>query len=322
MPSENLLTDDIELDEDIDESEVEEAEGEVEEDEEDADEDSGSSSDEPEDLADAFQRLRQMDADDAEGDVEGDGEFESEEDDGPEEDESNDPDGDDAEGYEDDRGPSVIADRADYEAAGKELIRRINQQAMQVAVREFQDHGIKGFTMNDLTRRDQRTGRITYANPDDPNRPFSNRMEAQQWLDSFNKQVETELRRRAMEMRGELVKQSSPTIRMLQFAPRYDGMSQRQQAVFEELVSDYEIRDDKGNIVGYSCDLDKAASAAERIAGRMGKPKQRKAAVAKKTIRKPAMDMNTKGSSGSTGNREPKTLEDAFKLLREQQKGN
>lgn len=319
MPSDDLLAEDIELDEDIDESEVEEAEEEAEEND-DAGEDSGSSADEPEDLADAFQRLRQMDADDANSDVEDGGESEDEEDES-DEDDADDSDGDDGEGGEDSRGPSVIADRADYEAAGKELIRRINQQALQSAVKEFQDHGVRTFTMNDLTRRDQRTGRITYANPDDPDRSFSNRMEAQQWLDSFNKQVETELRRRAMEMRGDLVKQSSPMIRMLQFAPRYDTMSQRQQAVFEELVADYEIRDDKGNIVGYSCDLDKAASAAERIAGRMGRPKTKKTAV-KKTVRKPAMDMNTKGSSGATVNREPKTMEDAFKLLREQQKGN
>ena len=77
--------------------------------------------------------------------------------------------------------------------------------------------------MNDLYERTS-DGRVIYHNPDDPNRPFSSRMEAQSWIDSFNGQVRNELKRRALEIRNEDAGSILPSLRLMDFAPSYDAM--------------------------------------------------------------------------------------------------
>ena len=303
-----------ETDEDAEEYEEEEG---SEEDGDEAEDDAGDG--DPEDLAEAFDRLRQVDADGPSDDVEGgDGAA----DDGDAEADDTLEEGDlaaDAGGYEADGGPAVYPDAAQYQASQQTIVDQLNRQAVAQARRQFQKDGIREFTMNDVYERTQ-DGRVVYRNPDDPSRPFANRMEAQQWIDSFNKQVQAALIKTATDIRDRNAKAAMPALRLLQFAPTYDMMDEGTREIFDDLISDYEVRNRAGKVVGYSCDLDRMAIRAAKMATKYASSPTRKksANIGKRKAKAtgPALDARSHGSSKQKGKGgEPQTLEDAFRLL-------
>ena len=310
---------------DIEETETDEEDIDVEE-EEDDDEDDDSDDEvgdqsEPEDLADAFNRIREMDSGDAEGDVDGgegaDDDSNDETDDSDAEDDlAVDDDGDDADG-----GSAVYPDAAQYQASQQAIVDQLNKQAVAQARQQFQKDGIREFTMDDVYERTQ-DGRVIYHNPDDPNRPFSSRMEAQQWIDSFNKQVQTALIQTATQIRDKNAKAAMPALRLLQFAPVYDVMDPAIREVFDDLISDYEVKNRAGKVVGYSCDLEKMAMKASRLAKKYNNSPRKQTANAKmgkqKVRKSPALDAKSRGSSrNSKRDDEPQTMEEAMKRLNE-----
>ena len=329
--------DDVKLD-DVNLEDAEEDEEEAEEEEEEAEAEDGMGSDggasedeaddeaDPSDLAEAFGRLRQMDAGSPEGDVDGgdgagdDGDAEAEDADA-EEGLASDTEGDDADG-----GPAVHLDATQYVASQQAIIDQLNRSAVAQARQQFKKDGIREFTMDDIYERTQ-DGRVVYRNPDDPNRPFSSRMEAQQWIDSFNRQVQTALIQTATQIRDKNAKAAMPALRLLQFAPVYDVMDPAIREVFDDLISDYEVKNRAGKVIGYNCDLEKMAMKASRLAKKYNNS-PRKAGnngkVKKSGPQKsPALDARTHGTaSGSKGDDEPKTMEEAMKRLREMNRSN
>ena len=188
-------------------------------------------------------------------------------------------------------------------------------------IRELQKDNIREFTMDDIYERTQ-DGRVIYHNPDDPNRSFSSRMEAQQWIDSFNKQVQSALIQTATQIRDKNAKAAMPALRLLQFAPVYDVMDPAIREVFDDLISDYEVKNRSGKVVGYSCDLEKMAMKAARLAKKYNNSPRKRSANAKmgkqKARKSPALDMKGKGSArNSKANDEPQTIEEAMKRLNE-----
>lgn len=324
---------DLETIEDEEYEEYEEYEGDEEDESDEGEAEAGSDDeDEPEDLADAFSRVVAMDSNNADSDVEdagaGEGvpaEGEDGEGDGDEED-ADDDSSLDYSGDEDDRGYAEPYPTADYQASQQAIIDRLNSDAVSKARKQFRDEGIREFTMNDIYQRTQ-DGRVVYRNPDDPNRPFASRMEAQQWIDSFNKQVNEELIKVATEIRDKNAKAAMPAIRLLQFAPRYDAMDQKVKEVFDDLIEDYELKNRSGKVVGYGCDLDKMAAKAERLASKYNHTSHKRGGSGKvrktEARRSPALDARSHGSSSDKGgdDGEPKTMEEAFKRLRQQTNG-
>ena len=312
-----LEPEDTEIDdEDAELDDEEESEEETEE-EEDEEENNG-----PEDLAAAFRRVQSMDKEDPEDSVDDRGEDpEGDADDQDGEDDSEVDDGD----VDDDRGSSALSGEIDYVAVKRGLIENLNKSAVAKAAKEFRDAKIREFQMNDLYERTS-DGRVIYHNPDDPNRPFSSRMEAQSWIDSFNGQVRNELKRRAMEIRNEDAGFILPSLRLMDFAPSYDAMDDSVREMFDDLIEGYEVLDSSGNVVGYNCDLDKMASKAERLASRFSKAKPSKrrtkaTKTANEGTRQPSLDMRSHGSGGNGKmKREPQTLEEAMLRLRQQNK--
>ena len=287
---------------------------------------------EPEDLADAFARVAKMDAadpEDAMGDG-GSGEGDSGEPGDRYAEKMDDAEGDDDAvddgGYDDDRGSSEQYPAVDYQASQQAIVSQLNNSAIAQARKKFQDDGIREFTMNDIYERTQ-DGRVVYRNPDDPSRPFANRMEAQQWIDSFNKQVQEELIRTATEIRDKNAKAAMPALRLLQFAPTYDAMDPKVKEVFDDLIEDYEMKNRAGKVVGYSCDLNRMAQKAERLASKYTYTSHKAGSsgkVRKSGPRKsPALDARSHGSAstGKPGDGEVKTMEDAFRKLRQQMNG-
>ena len=203
----------------------------------------------------------------------------------------------------------------------------LGRQALQDTQAKFRELNIQKINVTDLYSRDERTGSVTFRNPDDERSPFRSRMEAQQWCDSFNAQIDNEFRKMATQQRNELIKEYQPTMRLLQFAPKFNEMDEDVKEIFNQIIEPYQIK--KGNnIMGYSCNLDTAAKQAERMVSTMktrykaAQPAQQAAAPQQQVANVgsgPAVDMNTgKNNSGAT--QEPKSLEEAMRMLRK--KGN
>lgn len=313
MPSDELLDDLDQVDEDVADEEIggDDSDGEA---GDDAEPEAG---EEPDDLASAFAALQRSRQDDADGDV-GDGGDDSDDED---DDEALDDDGQDADG-----GLGDGYTGADYQALQDQLTSEIQQAAMQQAVAEYQRDGIRPITMNDLYQRDQSTGRVTYINPDDSSRPFSSRMEAQQWIDSFNSQLRQEIQTRARAVSRGLSQQMAPARRLLAFAPTFDAMDAQTREVFDDLVEGFEVRNQQGDVVGYTCDLNRMAERARRMAekyGRKGGGGRTAGATRREEQRKPAEDLRSHGSSAARRkdpNREPRDLNEAFEIMRERRR--
>lgn len=269
--------------------------------------------DEPADLADAFARYREAQR---EGDEEAAGEGGEDAED--EEDEETD---EDSEDYLSDEGDgrggeaAEIGDDIDTSAALTNFVQDIQRQAIEQARQEFSKQGIRQFSVRDLYTKDDR-GRAVYQNPDDPDRPFDNRMEAQSWVDSINQQIQQEMVQVAQRNQETLLKANAPSIRLLQFYPTYRSMDPVQREVLDDLIEDYEIKkNDK--VVGYSCDLDRMARTAARMAKRRQDSKPRRGRP-KKRDDGPSLDMRTKNSSTRKKERkEPRNLSEAMQMYNE-----
>lgn len=315
MPSDELLDDLDQMDEDVADEEIggDDSDGEA---GDDAEPEAG---EEPDDLASAFAALQRSRQDDADGDVDDGGDDSDDDDEEDGDDEALDDDGQDADG-----GSGDGYAGADYQALQDQLTSEIQHAAMQQAVAEYQRDGIRPITMNDLYQRDQSTGRVTYINPDDSSRPFSSRMEAQQWIDSFNSQLRQEIQTRARAVSRELSKQMAPARRLLAFASTFDAMDAQTREVFDDLVEGFEVRNQQGDVVGYTCDLNRMAERARRMAEKYGRKGGGNGGVARREEqRKPAEDLRSHGSASARRkdpNREPRDLNEAFEIMRERRR--
>lgn len=317
MPNESDVLDDFTLgDDEVDETDVTEEVDDPDVGEPDG-EDDDEGGEEPEDLASAFAALQRSRQEDADGDL-GDGE-DADDDDSDDDDEEYEALEDD--GQDPDGGPGDAYSGADLQAVEQQLTQQVSQLAVRQAAAEFQKEGIRPVTMNDLYRRDESTGRVVYQNPDDPTRPFSNRMEAQQWIDSFNSQLRQEIQTKARSINRELQKQVAPTRNLIRFVPRYEGMSQEAQEILDDLIEGSEVRNARGEVVGYTCDLDSMANRAERMAAKYSRGKRR-SDEAKQQQRRPATDMRSHGSSSEPRklDREPRDINEAWQIMREKRR--
>ena len=191
----------------------------------------------------------------------------------------------------------------------------------------FSDAGVREMDISDLYERDESSGRVSFRNPDDPGRPFSNRYEAQQWVDSMNKQINARFNAEVGKAQQNILKNMAPTFAMLEFAPTYQAMSKLERDVFEDIVEPFAIKDEiTGQITGYTCNLQaagrQAQSLAKRFAPQQQSPmaaQQAKPAKQAKPATMPAMDAPS-GSGNIGADDEPKTLEEAMMKLRRSRK--
>ena len=210
----------------------------------------------------------------------------------------------------------------DYQDIQQTIAKSVTQQAAMAANEKFKELGIEQVTINHLYQRDDR-GRVTFQNPDDPDRPFTSRAEAQQWVDAYNSQVKQQWTQYAREMQQQFVNDTLPAVRLMQFAPVYDSMDAMHQQVFDQLIEPYVIRDSTGMEIGFNCDLMEAKAQADRLCETFGTPAQTIPQTSSESTAPtgPALDMQTSGSSNPQNDPEvPKNLNDAFKLLAKQKK--
>ena len=183
--------------------------------------------------------------------------------------------------------------------------------------------GKLGASINDpdIYTKDE-DGVPTYINPE-TGRPFTGdnpRAQAKQWVDDYNAELEQAFNKIAKQRIDELKKEKEPIVRTLKFAETYKKLNDVQRDMLDSLIEDYEVKDEDGNAIGYSCDLDKALAQVNRQISKLterGKalhPKQEKPAPTE-----PALDMPQ--STGSSENKPPqfKSLEEAMEWSQNQQ---
>lgn len=182
--------------------------------------------------------------------------------------------------------------------------------------------GKLGASINDpdIYTKDE-DGVPTYINPE-TGRPFTGdnpRAQAKQWVDDYNAELEQAFNKIAKQRIDELKKENEPIVRTLKFAETYKKLNDVQRDMLDSLIEDYEVKDEDGNAIGYSCDLDKALAQVNRQIsklterGKALRPKQEKPAPTE-----PALDMPQ--STGSSENKPPqfKSLAEAMSWSQDQ----
>ena len=208
----------------------------------------------------------------------------------------------------------------DSNAYNKAIIQQTRQLAAQAAAKEFKEKNYRKITVMDLRTQDDR-GNVSYNDPDHPNRSFNSRYEAQQWVDSFNQQVDYDFKQVSSKYEKQYAEKVRPTIEMMNFIPTYNKMDANTREMFDTIIEGNEIVAN-GQIVGYRCNLQAAAKQAQKAASRFVSGNTILRAAQAKKVSRPSTDMKSHGSSsGKVGDHEPKTIEEALKLYNKQ-KGN
>lgn len=200
----------------------------------------------------------------------------------------------------------------------------IAQEAVAAANKIFKDNQIRKMSDEDLYVRHE-DGTVEWRNPDNPNKPFD-RMEAGKYVDFFNDRIDKAFRKTVAEEYAKLKKENAHRYAVIEFAPVYNQMSEIEKNIFNDIISQNQITDDQGNVVGFSCDLTTAAKQAVTIASRFktapqtGSQAPQSGSVKQaQPVSQPAMDIKT--GTGESGTEEIKTLEQAMAAVQAQKKG-
>lgn len=212
-----------------------------------------------------------------------------------------------------------------------DLNESIRNQAINDVAAEFVRRGIRnrngalGATMDDpdICKRDS-DGVPHFYNPE-TGREFvgdNPRRQAQEWVDDYNKELARVFNNTCAEYEQHLKEESAPRIAVMKFAPKYDALDDIRKGMFDNVIQDYEITDNDGKVIGYSCDLNKALSLVDRqieMIQNYAKQHQQQAA-AKPAPTGPVLNMKTSSGAIPNGNDAPPTsLAEAMERLQDAQ---
>lgn len=227
-----------------------------------------------------------------------------------------------------DEGEADTIESFDPNPARRALLQQANQYAQQSVQQMFSQQGVKLMDISDLYERDERSGRVVFRNPDDPDRPFNSRFEAQQFCDSINKQINTRFQQEIRKAQQQAIQSMAPQFALLEYAPTYQAMSKDEKEIFDMLIDPYALTDNNGNVIGFNCNLQAMGNQAKAFAQKFGSkqpaPAQAAAAPAQKKNKPttPALDIPS-GASGAGEDDQPKTMAEAFAKINElKKKGN
>lgn len=229
-------------------------------------------------------------------------------------------------GTEDERNSSLDlgVSSEQVEEYRKAAVDRASNAAIEAVSKAFISKGIRhtngklGASINDsdICKRDE-DGIPHFYNPD-TGREFTGdnpRKQAQEWVDDYNAELRTSFNESCKQYANKLLEQDAPQIAVLEFSPTYEGLDPVRRDMLDSILEDYEIKDSNGEIIGYSCDLNKALSAVNRQVKKIqGYGNIQTTQDANDKPSGPALDMKSSAaaSSGSNDLPEFKSLEDAM----------
>ena len=238
-------------------------------------------------------------------------------------------------GYTSGGGATTSFSSYDYNSKYKQIGAAMQQQAMAATKKILEQKGYKRATMDMLAVRDEETGDILFRDPDKGNKTdrygnkapayFNSRSEANAWVRDFNQQLDEKTKEIYKQEYQKVYNAQLPTIKLMQFAPKLDKMNDVQIDLLNGLIEPYELKDNNGNVYGYSCDLDRAYTQAMNMFNRMGSKYSKQRAAQQQPqqeVRRPAVDMKSGGNTtGSIPDNETfddvKDLSQAFVRLRQ-----
>lgn len=217
----------------------------------------------------------------------------------------------------------------DVKKLEEQINEEIRNQAINEVAQEFIKRGVRnrngalGATLDDsdICKRDS-DGVPHFYNPETGQEFHGDnpRRQAQEWVDDYNKELARVFNNTCQEYEQHLAKDSAPRIKLMKFAPRYKKLDAIRKGMFNNVVEDYEIKNNEGKVIGYSCDLDKALALVERqVAMIQNYAKQHKPNDNQPTG--PAIDMKTSSGAVQTNDEvtAPKSLAEAMERLQDAQ---
>lgn len=207
------------------------------------------------------------------------------------------------------RGPATDYQDADFNEQIKALMDNINRQANINTHKWMQEKEYKHISAEDLVERDERTGRIRFVSPDDSEKDrvayFASRSQAQEYVDVINRQIDEKAKAYAKQQQQELIKQNAPVFELYRFAPKLKTMSELEINLMDDIIKPYEVYNNNGEVVGYNCNLDAAASQAkyqvQQLIKRYGNQIQQQANQGEeKPVSRPQVDAKSHGTSGGS----------------------
>ena len=182
-------------------------------------------------------------------------------------------------------------------------------------------NGRLGATINDpdICKRDS-DGVPRFYNPE-TGREFTGdnpRKAAQEWVDYYNRELADAFNKTCQEYSQKLMEKEGGRLAIIDFAPKYKKLDPVRRSMFESIIEDYEINDNDGNIIGYTCDLDKVLNAVNRQV-KVIQQKYSKQGEQKAKPSGPALDTPDTGG-GNNGNSKPqfKSLAEAMEWEQDQ----
>lgn len=204
----------------------------------------------------------------------------------------------------------------------EQLDTQIRDQAINDIAKEFVKRGIRNrngrlganIDDSDVCKRDE-DGVPHFYNPETGQefRGENPRRQAQEWVDDYNKELARVFNEACEQYENHLKKESAPKLAVMKFAPKYDKLDDIRKGMFDNVIQDYEIKDDNGKVIGYSCDLDKALALVERQIGMIQSYAKQHQSQPQQQPSGPALDMKTSSGAVQAGNdAPPKSLAEAI----------
>lgn len=217
----------------------------------------------------------------------------------------------------------------EVEAYRKSFMDDIQERTINDVVAAYIKQGVRhqgnrlGATINDpdVCKRD-RDGVPRFYNPE-TGREFTGdnpRRQAQEWVEDYNKELADAFNRTCQDYSQKLLQDEGGRLAVIEFAPKYKALDPVRRSMFESIIEDYEITDKQGNIVGYSCDLDKALAAVNRQVSVIKERFAKQAPAAQPAQPSgPVLDTpSTAGNAQGTGKPQFKSIEEAMEWQQDQ----
>ena len=200
--------------------------------------------------------------------------------------------------------------------------RDIKDRVLRDVTKMYLDRGARnvngrlGASINDpdVCKRD-RDGVPRFYNPE-TGREFTGdnpRRQAQEWVDDYNRELSDAFNRSCQSYESKLMQEEGGRLAVIEFAPKYQALDEVRKFMLDSILEDYEVTDSNGDVIAYSCDLDKALAAVNRqVAALQGYGRQRAQSKPPVPPTGPALDTPSTNAGQQGGGTKPE-----FKSLAE-----
>jgi len=152
------------------------------------------------------------------------------------------------------------------------------------------------------------------------------RRQAQEWADDYNRELARAFNNACEEYEKHLRQEAEPKLAVMKFKSKYDKLDDIRKGMFDNVIEDYEVKDSNGDVIGYSCDLDKALALVDKQISMIQNyakahaPQQEQQDQQVQQNTGPALDMKTSSGAVNGGESAPiNSLAAAMERLQDEQ---